>query len=58
MKNYHNIQQSSYYLNATLFTGQRLDDTGMFYYGTRCYDQMIGRFISPDTLVPDENTLT
>ncbi|MFH0769583.1 MAG: RHS repeat-associated core domain-containing protein [Chloroflexota bacterium] len=35
-----------------LFTGQRLDDTGLYYYGARYYDPTIGRFISPDTIVP------
>jgi RHS repeat-associated protein len=34
-----------------LFTGQRLDSTGLYYYGARYYDSTIGRFISPDTLV-------
>ncbi|MFH1381390.1 MAG: RHS repeat-associated core domain-containing protein [Chloroflexota bacterium] len=34
-----------------LFTGQRLDDTGLYYYGARYYDPTIGRFISPDTIV-------
>ncbi len=34
-----------------LFTGQRLDDTGLYYYGARYYDPTIGRFISPDTFV-------
>ncbi len=32
------------------FTGQRLDDTGLYYYNSRYYDPMIGRFISPDPL--------
>lgn len=32
-----------------LFTGQRLDETGLYYYGARYYDAEIGRFISPDT---------
>ena len=34
------------------FTGQRLDSTGLYYYGARYYDANIGRFISPDTIVP------
>ncbi len=33
------------------FTGQRLDSTGLYYYGARYYDPVIGRFISPDTVV-------
>jgi RHS repeat-associated protein len=36
-----------------LFTGQRLDDTGLYYYGARYYDPTIGRFISPDSIVPN-----
>lgn len=35
------------------FTGQRLDDTGLYFYNARYYDANIGRFISPDTIVPD-----
>jgi RHS repeat-associated protein len=35
------------------FTGQRLDETGLYYYGARYYDANIGRFISPDTIVPN-----
>ena len=35
------------------FTGQRLDSTGLYYYGARYYDPAIGRFISPDTTIPD-----
>ncbi len=36
-----------------MFTGQRLDDTGLYFYGARYYDPVLGRFISPDTLVPN-----
>jgi RHS repeat-associated protein len=35
------------------FTGQRLDQDGLYYYGARYYDASIGRFISADTTVPD-----
>jgi len=34
-----------------LFTGQRLDSTGLYYYNARYYDPTIGRFISADTIV-------
>ena len=37
-----------------LFTGQRLDDvTGLYYYNARYYDPTMGRFISPDTIIPN-----
>ncbi len=41
------------FLTRNLFTGQKLDDTGLYYYGARYYDPNIGKFISADTIVPD-----
>ena len=42
------------HLTDRLFTGQRLDSsTGLYYYNARYYDPHLGRFIQPDTLVPD-----
>lgn len=36
------------------YTGQVLDsETGLYYYNARYYDPGLGRFIQPDTLVPD-----
>ncbi|MCL5264643.1 MAG: RHS repeat-associated core domain-containing protein [Chloroflexi bacterium] len=35
-----------------LFTGQQLDQTGLYFYGTRFYDPVLGRFLSPDSMVP------
>lgn len=35
------------------FTGQPFDsETGLYYYGGRYYDPALGRFISPDPIVP------
>jgi RHS repeat-associated protein len=34
-----------------LFTGQKLDSTGLYFYNARYYDPAIGRFISADTIV-------
>jgi len=36
-----------------LFTGQRLDQTGLYFYNARYYDATIGRFISPDSVIPE-----
>ena len=36
------------------FTGQTEDETaGLYWYASRAYDPAIGRFVSPDTIVPD-----
>ncbi|MBI2850861.1 MAG: RHS repeat-associated core domain-containing protein [Chloroflexi bacterium] len=37
-----------------LFTWQRLESTGLYYYGARYYDPTIGRFISADTVVQNQ----
>jgi hypothetical protein len=49
-------------LNLDLFTGQRLEqrlgvaegglDRGLYFYGARCCDSSLGRFIQADTIVP------
>jgi len=36
------------------YTSQVLDeDTGLYYYGSRYYDPVLGRFVQPDTIVPN-----
>jgi RHS repeat-associated protein len=40
------------------YTGQRLDGTGLLYYHARYYDPLLGRFISPDAIVPSAGALT
>ena len=36
------------------YTDQEFDDTtGLYYYKARYYDQVLGRFIQPDPIVPD-----
>jgi RHS repeat-associated protein len=37
------------------FTGQRLESSfGLYFYNSRWYDPLIGRFIQPDTIIPQE----
>jgi len=36
------------------YTSQSLDEeTGLYYYGARYYDPVAGRFVQPDTLIPN-----
>ena len=44
--------RSGYIPTDKKFTGQRLDESGLYYYNARYYDPQIGRFISADTIVP------
>jgi RHS repeat-associated protein len=38
------------------FTGQESDaETGLLYYRSRYYDPKLGRFLSPDSLIPDRH---
>ncbi|MBI5491788.1 MAG: hypothetical protein HY893_02520 [Deltaproteobacteria bacterium] len=35
------------------YTSQELDsETGLYYYGARYYNPALGKFISPDSMVP------
>ena len=48
------------YTNGTVpsqmrFTGQYQAEAGLYFYGTRWYDSALGRFIQPDTIIPDPN---
>jgi len=36
------------------YTGQRQESAiGLYYYGARWYDPALGRFVQPDTIVPN-----
>jgi RHS repeat-associated protein len=37
--------------NPYLFTGKELDSTGLYYYGARYYDPVVGRFITADNFI-------
>lgn len=39
------------------YTGQEYDDSfGLYYYNARYYDPVLGRFLNPDSIVPDPGT--
>ena len=35
------------------YTGKEKDDSGLYYYGARYYDDVVGRFLSADSVLPD-----
>ena len=35
------------------FTGKEKDDSGLYYYGARYYDDQLGRFLAADSVLPD-----
>ena len=38
-----------------LYTGQKLqEELGLYYYVARWYDPYLNRFLSPDTIIPDQ----
>jgi RHS repeat-associated protein len=39
------------------YTGQKLDTTGLLNYNARLYDPVVGRFVSPDSIVPGVSPL-
>lgn len=43
--------QSGSYTTDIKYTGKIQDDTGLYYYGARYYDSVLGRFITPDSIV-------
>ncbi len=48
----HDASSSNTSLAKQQFTGKKLDDeTGLYYYGARYYDPLLGKFITPDTIV-------
>jgi RHS repeat-associated protein len=36
------------------YTGQREAEVGLYYYGSRYYDPQLGRFVAPDTIIPQQ----
>ncbi len=55
--------QERYVQNATLnlepsFTGQKYDkEAGLYFYKSRYYDPHLGRFLQPDSVIPDGSDL-
>ncbi|MBF0106539.1 MAG: hypothetical protein HQM16_14585 [Deltaproteobacteria bacterium] len=60
---YYPFGEQKFVLNPNLdlkpaYTGQQFDaDSGLYYYKSRYYNPQIGRFIQPDTVIPDAGNL-
>jgi RHS repeat-associated protein len=61
---YKPLGRTRYTSGSTLttyrFTGQRAEASvggsfGLYFYGSRWFDPLLGRFISPDSIIPDQN---
>jgi RHS repeat-associated protein len=50
-----NIRSGSVPETTLNYTGQKRDGTGLLYYGARYYDPVLGRFLSPDSIIPGSN---
>ncbi len=57
-KPYGELNKNTATLTNYYFTGKELDSTGLYYYGARYYDAIIGRFITADPLQFDDPNLS
>ncbi|HEY3357011.1 MAG TPA: FG-GAP-like repeat-containing protein, partial [Polyangia bacterium] len=51
------LQTTTSHVESRGFTGQRQDESGLFYLHARYFDPALGRFISPDPTVPTGATV-
>jgi RHS repeat-associated protein len=51
------ISTSTMHVQTTGFTGQRLDETGLYFLHARYFDPTLARFISADAIVPNNQNV-
>jgi RHS repeat-associated protein len=51
------LSTSTGYVESRGYSGQRQDETGLFYLNARYYDPILARFISPDPTSPSDVTI-